>query len=532
MKIIKFIQLLAFIFIFTVSTVLHAKDQEKITFKSTANSRATTIFIRGMQSLHNFEYERARADFIAVQELDPTFPLGYWGEAMTYNHPLWLEQNTAAGKRALTKYAKTANERESRTHDPKERGLMHAVDLLFGEGTKVERDCRYAEAMYELYKQYPDDDEVAAFYALAILGATEGERDERFYMQAAAIAEDILLHNPQHPGALHYAIHSYDDPIHAPLGLRAARRYASIASDASHALHMPSHIFLALGMWSDVIASNRAAWDAGFKQNPNLDPQKVTVHDLHALQWLIYGQLQQNDQQSALKNLRIMEKLAKENPTTMLRWYYGLTLANYLSDTAAWNTNLERLPSDDIELSARANLIYVDVMKSLQTTNADNKIKIQEAINKLKKLCKSIPHNLPTNQKLDDFFTSITTAGINTGKIIVLELEAQVKLKEGDLKSAIAIAREAMQLEDATPFGYGPPSPVKPAHELLAELLTLDHDYLGAYKAYLAANKRTPNRLSVVNGIINVKAELKKRNIVIPAEDSPYYHELMRQHVH
>src|SRR4029079_12247717 len=110
----------------------------------------------------------------------------------------------------------------------------------------------------------PNDQDAAAFYALSILGACEGKRDFAAYMKAAAIAEEVFQKNPLHPGAVHYLIHSYDDPVHAPLGLRAARVYAKIAPAATHALHMPSHIFLALGMWPETASCNEASWESSF----------------------------------------------------------------------------------------------------------------------------------------------------------------------------------------------------------------------------------------------------------------------------
>jgi hypothetical protein len=116
--------------------------------------------------------------------------------------------------------------------------------------------------MQQLAEQYPEDLEASAFYALALLGSAQGVRDDRVYMKAASIAEGVFQRHPRHPGAVHYLIHSYDDPIHAPLGLRAANIYASIAPAAAHAQHMPSHIFMALGMWDKVVHANETAWAA------------------------------------------------------------------------------------------------------------------------------------------------------------------------------------------------------------------------------------------------------------------------------
>src|SRR3984957_11290038 len=110
--------------------------------------------------------------------------------------------------------------------------------------------------MGRLMKKYPDDLEAASLYAVALLGTCQFERQYAMYMRAASAAEEVYAKNPQPPGAAHYLIHAYDDPVHAPLGLRAARVYAKIAGSASHAQHMPSHIFIAMGMWDEVVSSN------------------------------------------------------------------------------------------------------------------------------------------------------------------------------------------------------------------------------------------------------------------------------------
>jgi hypothetical protein len=139
---------------------------------------------------------------------------------------------------------------------PREKAYLAAGEALFGEGEKNDRDRRYALAMEQLHAKYPDDVDATCFYALALLGTSNAGRDVPTYMRAAALMEEVFERNPQHPGAAHYLIHSVDDSVHAPLGLRAAYAYAKIAPDSPHAQHMTSHIFLALGMWDETVAAN------------------------------------------------------------------------------------------------------------------------------------------------------------------------------------------------------------------------------------------------------------------------------------
>jgi len=224
-----------------------------IDFVPTGNKEALPIFKKGLLLLHNFEYKDARKTFKEAQSIDPEMVMAYWGEAMTYNQPLWRVQKHEEGKSALAKIAPTPEERQVKTATALEKDLLAAVEILFSdEGEKKERDKQYNTFMEKLYKKYPKHNEVAAFYALSCLGAVKLGRDVAAYEKGADIAKGILVNNPDHPGALHYLIHSYDDPEHAPLALTAANRYSKVAAAAPHALHMPSHIYVAVGMWDEV----------------------------------------------------------------------------------------------------------------------------------------------------------------------------------------------------------------------------------------------------------------------------------------
>ncbi len=267
----------------------------RIEFPTSAGAEAQRHFLRGVLWLHSFEYEDARAAFRRARELEPGFALAAWGEAMTHNHPIWVQVDVAAGRAALETLGASREERRAAAPTERERAWLAAVeDLYFSAGDKPARDRAYAAAMERLHRRWLDDREAAAFHALALLGACQGERDFAVYMRAAAVVEEVYLANPDHPGALHYLIHAYDEPVHAPLGLRAARRYAAVASAAPHALHMPSHIFFGLGMWDAVEASNRDSWQA------SLDRGRPSYH---AYSWLHYALLQQGRIEAAAELL-------------------------------------------------------------------------------------------------------------------------------------------------------------------------------------------------------------------------------------
>src|SRR5688572_23034494 len=269
-----------------------AADLGSLAFPTSAqNPKAQALFERGVAALHSFWYEEAAASFKAARELEPSFVMAYWGEAMTHNHPIWMEQDRDAALAILRKVPEGGTVRE--------REWLSTLDVLYGDGDKHARDLAYEQALRALAAKYPDDVETHAFHALSILGTLGREqRDARRQVAAAAILEPFFARMPEHPGVLHYLIHAYDDPVHAPLGLRAARRYANVAPSAHHALHMPSHIFLQLGMWDDAAKSNEQSYAASkaWVERAKLPSNK---RDLHSLGWLHYIYLQQGRREDA-----------------------------------------------------------------------------------------------------------------------------------------------------------------------------------------------------------------------------------------
>jgi tetratricopeptide (TPR) repeat protein len=187
-------------------------DLGTIEFPNSGAAEAQPSFVRGVLLLHSFEYADAAEAFREAQRLDPHFAMAYWGEAMTYNHSLWGEQDREAAWEVLKRLGATTEDRLARARTEREKGYLRAVETLYGEGPKLERDRAYAEAMRRLHDSYPNDVEAKAFYSLAILGTAHEGRDHVTYMRAAGFAEEVFRDNPRHPGAAHYLIHSYDRP--------------------------------------------------------------------------------------------------------------------------------------------------------------------------------------------------------------------------------------------------------------------------------------------------------------------------------
>lgn len=300
---------------------------------SARSAAAREHFSRGVLALHSFFYDEALDEFRAAAAAEPGFAMAQWGQAMAHNESIWEYQDLVAGRQALQQVPGEAALSET------ERALLGAVRILYGEGPRPARTAAYAAEMERLHGRFPQDDEIGAFYALSLLGTldptTPKDDGVRVRMRAGAMALEILGRNPQHPGAAHYAIHSFDDAVHAVLALPAARRYAQIAPYAFHARHMPAHIFVQLGMWRDAVSSCESAWASSLswverRKHP------LARADFHSLNWLVSLHLQTGQRDKAQAVLRtFQDAIAKENAGPM-RMGYAAALLPYLRQTGAW----------------------------------------------------------------------------------------------------------------------------------------------------------------------------------------------------
>ncbi len=475
----------------------------RIDFPNTGPASAQEPFIRAVLLLHSFEYQDAAEAFREAQGLAPDFALAYWGEALTYCHPIWQEENRDAALAALARLAPTPAERAAKAGDEREHGLLAAVEVLFGEGTRAERARLYCDAMAALHARYPADLELAAFHALAILGTATSGRDVPTYMRAAAVAEEILERAPEHPGALHYAIHSYDDPTHAPLGLRMARRYGVVAAAAEHALHMPSHIYVALGMWEDSVTANVAASAAADARRARKG-LGVEARGLHSLAWLAYSHLQLGQTSEAERLLADMRRDEREKSSKRTRANLVAMRAAHVVALEAWEHELARfeVALDELEPAAACAELYVRGRSALSRG---------EVAQARAALAAMAEHRGPLESLVPASGTSAqccTTTGRDNylpsrlaAQVMELELSGLLALSAGASEDGLARLAAAAEKEDAMGFDFGPPAVVEPAHELLGQVL-LD---LGradeAAREFEASLQRAPGRARSLHGL-------------------------------
>ena len=345
-------------------------DLGEIEFKVTGSAEAIPYFNEGLLLLHSFEFEDAAEQFVKAQEIDSNFVMAYWGEAMSYNHPLWKERFTEDGTAALEKLGNSKADRMAKVKTDIERDLLEAVEILYTEGDKKEIDLAYKNQMEKLHIKYPEHHEVSAFYALSLLGSSKNRDSDNHYDLGAKIAQGIISENPKHPGALHYLIHSYDDPGHATLALEAANSYAKVAPSAGHALHMPSHIFVALGMWDEVVKSNIESYQASVDRMKTKDLDN-DARGYHAFKWLMYGYLQQGNFEMAKEKLYEMKKYCDEKPSPKARAHYIMMKAYYLLESDNWDDPIvnQNVPLEKLNLVVQGVQNFIQGMSEYKGGN-------------------------------------------------------------------------------------------------------------------------------------------------------------------
>jgi tetratricopeptide (TPR) repeat protein len=265
-----------------------------VSFPNAGSAAAQRPFLRGLALLHSFEYDDARAAFREAAKADPGFAMAYWGEALTFAQLLWGLDYADSAHATLARLGPAREARLARAGTERERLYGAAVEALFDTTDQKVRVKGYVTGLRSLTAAHPNDLEARSLLAVALLIDDGGTREQRKALteESIALAQSVFASLPDHPGGAHYLIHATDNPQYASRGLAAARAYAKIAPDADHALHMPSHIFVQVGAWDDVVSSNERAWASSrawvkSRGVPN------TELSFHALWWLQYGYLQQ-----------------------------------------------------------------------------------------------------------------------------------------------------------------------------------------------------------------------------------------------
>lgn len=487
--------------IFYLSNVGFAQEYKlgKINFKAIGDEVAQPYFEKGMLLLHNFEYADAAQEFEMAQLLDPNFVMAYWGEAMCYNQPLWFQQDLEKGRGVLYKLGVKAPERLAKAQTELEKGFISGIELLFGEDADIKvRNEKYENFMAELYEKHTHNEELAAFYALSILGnCYSGEEKEKYELSARVLMK-LNAVNPEHPGALNYMIHLYANPTLAYKGKKAADDYFNLATDSKYALHVPSHIFLANGDWEKAAKSNEASWEAT-EAWVKLKKKKLEDRDYHSLWWMQYAYLQQGKYEKALKLTADLNYESKYSKSERMRFHLAMMRGHYLVESGKWRSDVTRIeiPTRGFSVSTKNMCFFVDAMAAMEKRDFP---KVDWYLNQMTDQ-RMVEQN--NTQGFNDFRNCGTIPILrNTGferelalaEVLEWELMAIKAMKQNKLEEAVGHIKKAVDLEDHTRYEPGPPIVLKPAHEIYGKILLAMDSNQEAVKQFDLALQKAPNR--------------------------------------
>jgi tetratricopeptide (TPR) repeat protein len=478
----------------------------KVTFPITCAPDIQSDFARGVALLHSFFYEEARRVFTSVAERDPKCAMAQWGIAMTWWHPIWTPptpDEMGAGKAAIEKAMALG------TGTDRERGFINALNTYYNtadssSAAPVGQSCHgpvgprdrvvaYEKAMRQLRDKYPDDFEVETFYAFAVLAtgyATPNDTTLSKQLEAAGMLEKLWKQEANHPGVVHYLIHSYDYPQFAQRGLTAAQLYDDIAPWVPHALHMPSHIFTRLGMWDESIAANRASAEASRAYAAMRHRDATEAEELHALDYMAYSYLQEAQDAEAKKIVDLAAKVRKTNPELEFSAAYALAAipTRYAFErndwTAAANLAIPNVPHWSSFPFMEALIEYGHALGRAHTGDLDG---ARKAIARMQQLRDATKH-----PKFDYFKSHLD--------LQMQAASAWVAAAEGKKNEALDMLRRAAESEDT--LGKHPVSPgaFVPVREQLGTLLLEVRKPSEARQEFEAALKIYPGRFRGLYG--------------------------------
>jgi len=473
-----------------------------LSFPTSGSAEAQRYFLRGVAILHSFGWKQAIVEFKRAQALQPDFAMAYWGETLCYNHPLMPEQDAKTPREVLARLGATPEARMAKAPTPREQGFLRAVEALWGEGDWRARRIAYMRAMERLHRDHPTDDEVTTFYAVALLSGARAMDDEtfRYEMKAGALAMDVFHRNPKHPGAPHYVIHAFDDPVHAPLALQAAHAYASIAPAVSHAIHMPTHIFIQHGMWNEVASQNTRAFQVA---HDLWAPGDVPGDMAHSLDWGQYGFLQQGDYAGARKAIELFDQMAATTKHRRAASAATLSKARYIVETEEWS--VKAVPED-----ASAETLFANGLSALRTGDIGTATQMEMRL--AARAGATNPSTGSGGAHADHGGAPpppMQAGGAEENKsprVMQRELQGLLALQKGDQERAITLLREAVSIEESMRPPNGAADPIKPSHELLGEVLLGAGQPAEAAKVFDTCLLRMPNRARSLHGAARAHA--------------------------
>jgi tetratricopeptide (TPR) repeat protein len=436
-------------------------DVGDVNFPVTCDLKIQADFNRAVGLLHNFWYAEAEKEFEKIAAADPKCSMAQWGIAMSNYHPIWAPPNPTEmqkGKAAADKASSMD------TKSGREQLYVSAISAFYKDAETVPHKTRaqsYASAMQKVHQQNPDDLEAAIFYALSLLGTADvSDKTYAVQKQAAAILNPLVEKAPNHPGIAHYIIHSFDYPALAELALPAARSYAKIAPASPHAAHMPSHIFIRLGLWDESIQSNIDSAEKAKKHVQKTIPDAGSFDELHAMDYLVYAYLQLDQEEKARQVAAEAAQMKKLDLNNFAAAYaFGAIPARIAIERHLWKeaaslqVKPEWFPWEKFPF-AEAIVHYA---VGIGNAHIGDLAKAQKAADRLSELRKILEPQDPYWTKQVDI----------QQKTVV----AWIAFAEGKKDQGIQLMQQVAELEDSTEKHPVTPGVIMPAHEMVAEML-------------------------------------------------------------
>ena len=468
----------------------------RVAFPSSCSAKAQVDLEKGVALLHSFWYEEAAKEFEATAGADPSCAIAYWGEAMSTFHQLWENPDTAARHKATIALNSARNASEA---SARERAYINALAQYYEAKSKTATDTAtpedrlraYTDAMAELSRAYPTDDEAKIFYGLSIIAAAPGG-DTTFtaLKRADSVLLPLVAKYPTHPGLFHYIIHANDEPELAPLALDAARRYAQLAPAIPHAQHMPSHIFIRLGLWDDVITSNVLATWTGTTYAHAEHMNGEWPHNLHTMDFLQYAYLQEGRDREAQQ---IVDKVLRTERVvgapSSLRFYQAYLAARQLIETGQWREAARLHLSTPADSNSAYSEIILAFTRAVGSGRSGDATTARVEVGRL--------------DSLSNYFAQRKdTATARYLKNVATTASAWVQLSLGNRDEAVRLAREG-----ATGENDASETSLVPATELAGDLLLAVGQPAEARKEYELALRRNPNRARSLYGAASAAAK-------------------------
>lgn len=474
-----------------ISCGVSGKQFGSVDFDMTCDKKSKNDFNLAIELLHSFEYDESEKVFAKIIDETPECAMAYWGVALCNFHPLWTaptEAELIKGSKAI-EIANTITKKSKR-----ESAYLSAIETFYKDWNKTDHRTRcinYEKAMEKLHTTNPDDKEAAIFYALA-LDASADPTDKTFVNQkkAGSILNALYPSDPDHPGIIHYIIHTYDYPELAELALPAARKYAAVAPSSAHALHMPSHIFTRLGLWDQCIKSNLASVASAKCYAEQAGIKGHWDEELHGMDYLVYAYLQKGENKLAKEQLKYLETFIDVYPLTFkVAYAFAAIPSRFYLENKNWNeaATAQLYPSNFPWIKFPWQKSIIHFTRLLGAAHLENIKGAEAELTKLKQL-----HAILQQQK-DLYKSKQVEIQIKTGEAWILFAAAQKK-------EALSLMKLAADMEDSTEKHPVTPGEVLPARELFGDMLLQVKQYENALFAYEAVLKKSPNRFNSLYG--------------------------------